>query len=866
MVRFWGFAVAILTLVAGTDTGVLAESIASGRPGEVTTVAKGVWRVRFGQPERFVPTAFRQRSPIIEQINALPKPGELPFGPEDIRFRRASGRLVVYVPCDEPDDQIYGFGLDPGAYQQKGLRKYLTVSAQTWDKTGASHGPVPFYVSTKGYGVYVDTARVPFVHVARLRGKAAAQQATGRTHVVFDVPAAQGVDVYVLGGPTIREAVQRYNLLSGGGCVPPMWGLGLKYRTYTKADHQAVMNVAEALRRFRIPCDMLGLEPGWQTKAYSSSLVWSPERFGGHQRFVEKLSGMGFRLNLWQHAYIHPTSPLFEPLKDRSGDYLVWGGLVVDFVDPKASRIFADYHDAQFVAKGITGFKLDECDRQIITDTTPFNYPYATAFPSGIDGDQMTQLYGYLYQRAVYSVFRKHNRRTWSDVRATGALAAPLPFNLYSDAYALDQYLRQLVNASFAGLLWSPEVRVAGSFEELANRVALAAYAPQMCLNLWFVPHPIWMQYDRAKNKAGKLLPEDEQHRVAETIRRIVNQRMSLLPYYYAAFHRYRNEGLPPTRALVLEFPEDRNLRGIDSAFMFGDSLLVAPFLAEGRSRKVTFPRGSNWIDLRTNIRYVGGERHTFKGKPGDVPVFAKEKTLLPVAEPVQHVDRDTVFDITVRVYGDAPAPFTLYEDDGETFDFEKGAFNQVVLRWDGGKGSSQRSGNYTRQRYRIRRWQKIAVRAQNDANRRTLPGDPSKKQGARPISNGASYKVSSVYQPQPGSGTLLAPDEADAPFAFHTENEQGANVIIDLKEPANIAGAVIVNRQDDRDEIIERASTLAMWVSNDQAGWDRIWQAPSAQCEWRFVLTEPVRARYIKVGLEGRDFLHLKRVLVYGR
>ena len=168
--------------------------------------------------------------------------------------------------------------------------------------------------------------------------------------------------------------------------------------------------------------------------------------------------------------------------------------------------MFADFHDVEFVQKGVTGFKLDECDRQIITDSKPFNYPYASAFPSGIDGDQMTQLYGYLYQKTIYSVFQKHNLRTWGDVRATGALAAPLPFSLYSDAYGFDQYLRQLVNASFCGLLWSPEVRRAKTFEELANRVAMSAFAPQMCLNIWFAPNPIWLQYDGEKNQANELL------------------------------------------------------------------------------------------------------------------------------------------------------------------------------------------------------------------------------------------------------------------------------------------------------------------------------------------------------------------------
>ena len=339
-------------------------------------------------------------------------------------------------------------------------------------ETGASHGPVPFYLSTKGYGVFVDTARVPMVEVARLTPNQsaaaddprsgqiktsegelyAARAARGRTEVIFDLPGnSKGVDVYVFGGPTMREAVQRYNLFSGGGAVPPLWGLGLKFRTFTRADEATVLKTARALRAMEIPCDMIGLEPGWQSKSYSCSFTWSKERFPEPAKMLQELQQTGFKVNLWEHAYIHPSSPLFAPLKSRAGDFLVWGGLVVDFVDPEASRIFADYHDRELVSKGILGFKGDECDKQPPTDATPFNYPYCSIFPSGIDGDQMTQLYGYLYQRALFSAFKAHNLRTWGDVRATTALAAPLPFNLYSDAYSFDQYLRQLVNASFTG-------------------------------------------------------------------------------------------------------------------------------------------------------------------------------------------------------------------------------------------------------------------------------------------------------------------------------------------------------------------------------------------------------------------------------
>jgi alpha-D-xyloside xylohydrolase len=427
---------------------------------------------------------------------------------------------------------------------------------------------------------------------------------------------------------------------------------------------------------------------------------------------LRELEQLGFKVNLWEHAYVHPTSPMFEPLRPFSGDYLVWNGLVVDFAEPRATKIFSDYHAKELVSQGILGFKGDECDKQPPTDATPFNFPYCSVFGSGIDGDQMTQLYGYFYQRALLAPFRAANLRTWGDVRATTALAAPLPFNLYSDAYSFDEYLRQLVNASLTGLLWSPEVRQADHLEELLNRAALSAFAPQMCLDMWFMPHPVWEQYNRSRNEANELLSETDQQAVAGRLREIVNQRYALLPYLYSSFHKYHNEGLPAVRSLLLDFPNDKQLWGVDDAFMFGDALLVAPLLGEAKARKVILPSGVDWFELHTKQWHRGGSVVTVAGAPGQMPLFIRENSLLPLADPVQQVNGDTVFKITVRVFGQNPEPLALFEDDGSTLDFETGAMNRVVLKWDAKNGGSvERSGKFPGKRYEIVGWEPAPAR-----------------------------------------------------------------------------------------------------------------------------------------------------------
>jgi len=722
-----------LSAVFAADSDITSgKASAHWTHADVEQILPGVWKFHFGQTEKFTPVFFRESSPRAEGFKNLPVPPVPPLDFEKVRCRVTASRTTVYVPCDEPGEQIYGFGLDPGAYAQKGLDKNLTVCSTVIGKTGASHGPVPFYVSTKGYGIYVDTARVPVVHVARLTPVAeagagerqanlpkiseselyAAEVAHGKSEVIFELPGdSTGVDVYLFGGPTLREAVQRYNLFGGGGAVPPLWGLGLKYRTFTRADQDNVLRSAKALRDLKIPCDMIGLEPGWQSQSYSCSFTWSPERFPEHEKMIRELQRSGFKVNLWEHAYVHPRSPMFAALKAHAGDFLVWGGLVLDFPDADASRIFSDFHDRELVSEGVMGFKGDECDRQPFSDATPFNFPYSSIFSSGIDGDQLSQLYGYLYQRALYEPFKRHNLRTWGDVRATSALASPLPFNLYSDAYTFDEYLRQLANASFTGLLWSPEVRQAGTLGELLNRTALSAFASQMCLDMWFMPNPVWEQYNREKNEKHDFLPEAEQKFVADRLRAIINRRYSFLPYLYSSFQKYHTEGLPPVRSLLLDFPGDSKLREVDDEFMFGESLLVAPFLGDATNRSVILPRDVNWCELKTGEWHPGGSVVSANGVAGEIPLFVKENTLLPIAEPVPCVATNTVFKITVKVFGKTPKPFTLFEDDGITFDFEKGNMNRLVLRWNGvEKGSVERTGSFPMRRYEIVSWESAAA------------------------------------------------------------------------------------------------------------------------------------------------------------
>lgn len=695
-----------------------AEPVIVAQPQQV---APGVWRIRLGEPEKLTPIAFQEDPPRQASLAALPLCKDSPIELSAIEFRTTGRGCALKVPL-VADEQLYGLGMNLKVFQLAGGKKTIRVSDDQGTVLGDSHAPVPFYVSTRGYGIYIDTARYASFYFGNLAGvqdtPIADASAIGQTiatstedlyrsrearasFVGVDIPSARGVDIYVFAGPDMRSAVQRYNLYSGGGCLPPMWGLGIWYRASAELGQKEVLSFLREFRDRKMPCDVFGLEPGWQSQAYSCSFTWS-QRFPNPDKLLRDAGSQGYKLNLWEHAFTHPSSPLYRLLLPWCGDYSVWSGLVPDFATAEGRKIFADYHDATLVAKGVSGFKLDECDHQPLS-ATPWSFPEQAVFPSGLDGEQMHLLLGTLYQRAIASIFRSRNLRTLGLVRASGAMAAPLPFAVYSDAYDHRDYVRAIATSGFGGVLWCPEVRDVSSLEELYRRMQTSVFSPVTQMDCWYLKNPMWKQINKDLNNRGQFM--DDWEKTESICRGLLQLRMRLLPYLYSAYADFHNSGMPPTRALVMDYPEDPNARAVDDQYMFGASLMVAPLFAGGNQRSVYLPSG-DWYDFWTHAKYAGGCRIEITKPLEEIPVFVKGNVLLPLAEPVACVMPQTQFEITVNVYGEKPGCCMLYEDDGTSFDFDKGLQNRIELRWDGHDGVAQTTGDYRGpSRYKILGW-----------------------------------------------------------------------------------------------------------------------------------------------------------------
>jgi hypothetical protein len=249
--------VILMLVAAATASTARAQTVPRGLTIAWSEVAPGVWRAVAGTPERVSLLTTAGGRP---QREALARVGSasFPLDRAGIVAQLADGKLVLRFPLGARE-QLYGLGLNFRALQQRGTVKELHVDHYGGSDNGRTHAPVPFYVSSAGYGVLVDVARYVTVYagttvrrdskhppVVRDRNLDRRWSSQPTSDAVEMVVPARGATIYVFAGPTPLDAVRRYNLYSGGGVLPPKWGLGFLHRVPTLfTAQQAAAEVAE---------------------------------------------------------------------------------------------------------------------------------------------------------------------------------------------------------------------------------------------------------------------------------------------------------------------------------------------------------------------------------------------------------------------------------------------------------------------------------------------------------------------------------------------------------------------------------------------------------------------------------------------
>ena len=647
-------------------------------------VAPGIWKGIVGEPEAYNLLTASGAMPLADGLKNMGD-APFPFEKNEITGKLSDGKTYLRFPLDKKE-QLYGFGLNFQTVHQRGKILELHVDHYGGKDNGRTHAPTPFYVSSNGYGVFVNSARYlkVFAGTAVKRDGANVPEAKDRNTdkswssrpysdgVEILVPAG-GVEFYVFAGPGPLDAVRRYNLLNGGGVLPPRWGLGFTQRVKSLFTSKDVEDEAGMFKEKGFPLDFIGLEPGWQSKSYPCTFEWDTKRYPEPAAFVKDMLSKGIRLNLWTNPYVSPEAGIYHKIKPYTADHTVWVGAVPDLTMPEARDIFFGQLKNSQVDIGISGYKFDEVDGY-----DHYLWPDVTIFPSGKSAEQMRQTYGLLIQRYSAALYHARNQRTYGLVRASNGGGSALPYVIYNDYYNHEDFITALINSSFAGVLWTPEARASKTGEEWLRRMQSVVFSPMAMINAWSSGTKPWSY------------PE-----VEPQVKDMALLRMQMMPYWYSEFAKYHFQGIPPFRAMNLEegyLSEVTNEvkstdleenpyveavgKEVKDQYMAGEYLLVAPMFTGKQTRTVILPKGK-WFDFYTG-KYAGdGEVITVTPGLDKIPVYVKDGGIIPMGPALLHAPKPNErINLEIRYYGSKPAKYQLYDDDGETFNYEKGAYS----------------------------------------------------------------------------------------------------------------------------------------------------------------------------------------------
>ncbi|MET9250092.1 alpha-xylosidase [Nonomuraea sp. NPDC003709] len=567
--------------------------------------------------------------------------GDAQVDPAPVGGTRASVHLAQQLALDV-GEVVYGLGERFGPLVKNGQ------TVEIWNADGGTSSEqayknVPFYLTNRGYGVFVNHPG----HVSYEIGSETVQR------VQFSV-AGESLEYFVIYGPTPKQILERYTALTGRPARLPAWSYGLWLSTSftTDYDEQTVTSFIDGMAERDLPLSVFHFDCFWMREFNWCDFQWDPRVFPDPEGMLARLHTKDLRVCVWINPYIAQRSPLFAEAAERGfllkrPDGSVWqwdlwqaGMGLVDFTNPDATRWFQSKLRA-LQDQGVDAFKTDFGER----------IPLDVAYFDGSTPERMHNLYTHLYNTAVFEVLEERRGRGEAVLFARSATAGGqrLPVHWGGDSGStygsMAESLRGGLSLAFSGFsFWSHDI---GGFEG----------TPDPGVFKRWVAFGLMSSHSRLHGSTSYRVPWAFDEEAVAVTRLFTKLKLRLMPYLFQAGVRAHESGTPVMRPMAMEFPGDRNAAHLDTQYMFGPDLLVAPVFTSDGTVELYLPDGT-WTNYLTGERVEGGrwrtERHGFTS----MPIYVREGAVLPVGARDDRPDYDYLDGLTLRVY---PGP------DGET-------------------------------------------------------------------------------------------------------------------------------------------------------------------------------------------------------
>ncbi|GAA3905718.1 alpha-xylosidase [Streptomyces gulbargensis] len=541
-------------------------------------------------------------------------------------------------------EQIYGLGERFTPFVKNGQ------SVDIWQADGGTSSEqayknVPFYLSSRGYGVFVN-------HPGRVSYEVGSE-AVGQ--VQFSVE-DQTLEYLVVAGPTPKEVLARYTALTGRPALPPPWSFGLWLTTSftTRYDEATVTSFVDGMAERDIPLSVFHFDCFWMREYHWSDFRWDPETFPDPEGMIARLKARGLRVGLWINPYIAQRSELFAEgaargllVRRPNGDIWQWdlwqpGMALVDFTNPEARTWFQD-RLRPLLAQGVDCFKTDFGER----------IPTDVVWHDGSDPERMHNYYAQLYNRTVFELLEEERGPGEAVLFARSATAGGQSFpvhwggDCWASFEAMAESLRGGLSLSLSGFgFWSHDI---GGFEG----------TPEPEVFTRWLAFGLLSSHSRLHGSDSYRVPWEFGEEAVAVARRFTRLKHRLMPYLYGAAAEAHTTGVPVMRPMLLEFPDDPACRTLDRQYMLGPDLLVAPVLAPGGAVEVYLPAG-DWTHLLTGQTVTGPAWRRETHPLDSLPLYVRPGAVLPLAADTDRPDGDWLTGLTLLTAPGAPPGTTV--------------------------------------------------------------------------------------------------------------------------------------------------------------------------------------------------------------